>query len=476
MLLILLLFFAAPISAQTLEDGCWLSGAPLSTPRQEMQQVLLNGKIFVIGGLIQGGTGTDLVEVYDPQNNTWSTSTPLPQKMHHISTAEVNGKIYVLGGFLNNTFQATDAVYEFDPATSIWTSKAPMLQRRGAATAAVVNGLIYVIGGVANPGGVTNANEVFDPVNNTWQSLAIMPTSREHLASAAIGSIIYVVGGRKGGNNTDKFEAYDIATNSWTTLPDIPTARSGLTACAYANRIFVFGGEIQGVYNQNEFYDPSTNLWDEAAPMPTARHGIGSTFWNNAIYIIGGGPKEGYGVSNVNERFTLDPLPFSDDFVDADISDWLIIKGTWTASNGFLTGTNKRKGEIRSMNAGCACCKAIASMGIVTAEARASLLTHYLNKNNYVEVLMKEKNDKWVVKHWVNGSIAAKSSAISTINAGQMYDVQIEYLNGELQLTVDGNLLIHFATTQPEQGTVGFRIKSTTQNPATLSVDDIIVN
>jgi N-acetylneuraminic acid mutarotase len=120
MLLILLLFFAAPIFAQTLEDGCWLSGAPLPTPRQEMQQVLLNGKIFVIGGFIQGGIGTDLVEVYDPQNNTWSTSTPLPQKMHHISTAEVNGKIYVLGGFLNNTFQATDAVYEFDPATPQW--------------------------------------------------------------------------------------------------------------------------------------------------------------------------------------------------------------------------------------------------------------------------------------------------------------------------------------------------------------------
>ena len=119
--------------------------------------------------------------------------------MHHISTAEVNGKIYVLGGFLNNTFQPTDAVYEFDPATSNWTSKASMLKPRGAATAAVVNGLIYVIGGVANPGGVTNANDVFDPATNTWQSLAPMPSPREHLASAAIGSIIYVVGGRNGG-------------------------------------------------------------------------------------------------------------------------------------------------------------------------------------------------------------------------------------------------------------------------------------
>lgn len=474
-MLILLLFFVTPIFAQTLEDGCWLSGAPLPTPRQEMQQALLNGKIFVIGGLIQGGDGTDLVEVYDSQNNTWSTSTPLPQKMHHISTAEVNGKIYVLGGYLNNTFQPTDAVYEFDPATSNWTSKASMPNHRGAATAAVVNGLIYVIGGVANPGGVTDTNEVFDPVTNTWQSLAPMPTAREHLASAAIGSIIYIVGGRNGANK-HKFEAYDTTTNSWTTLPDLPTARSGLTACPYGSRIFVFGGEIPGVYKKNEVYDPSTNLWDEAAPMPTARHGVGSTFWNNAIYIIGGGPVEGYGVSNVNERFTLDPSPFSDDFADADISDWLIIKGTWTASNGFLTGTNKRKGEIRSINAGCACCKAIASMEIVTPDARASLLTHYLDKNNYVEVLMKEKNDKWVVKHWVNGSIAAKSSAISTINIGQMYDVQIEYLNGELQLTVDGTLLVHFATAQPEQGTSGFRIKSTTQNSATVTIDSITVN
>jgi N-acetylneuraminic acid mutarotase len=472
---LILILFSTPLFAQALDDGCWLTGAPLPTPRQEMQQVLLNEKIFVIGGLVQGGIGTDLLEVYDPQNNTWSTSTPLPQKMHHISVAEVNGKIYVLGGFLNNTFQPTDVVYEFDPGSSTWTGKASMLKPRGAATATVVNGLIYVIGGVANPGGVTDANEVFDPVNNTWQSLASMPTSREHLASASIGSIIYVAGGSNNGN-INKFEAYNTTTNSWTILPDLPTARSGLTACAYSNRIYVFGGEIQGVYDKNEFYDPSTNLWSEAAPMPTARHGIGSTLWNNAIYIIGGGPVEGYGVSNVNERFTMDPVPFSDDFADNDISDWLIVKGTWAAANGFLTGTNKRKGEIRSMNAGCSCCKTVAPLQIVTSGARASLLTHYLNKGNRVEVLIKEENDKWVVKHWKNGSVAAKSSAISTINTGQIYDVQIEYVNGELQLTVDGALLISVSTVPPEQGTIGFRIKSTTGTPASVAIDHITVN
>ncbi len=60
--------------------------------------------------------------------------------------------------------------------------------------------------------------------------------------------------------------------------------------------------------------------------------------------------------------------------------------------------------------------------------------------------------------------IDSQPPAISTINSGQTYIVQLEYVSGELQLTVDGVLLINFATMQPEQGTAGFHIKSTTEN------------
>jgi hypothetical protein len=88
----------------------------------------------------------------------------------------------------------------------------------------------------------------------------------------------------------------------------MPTARGGLAAAALNGRMYVFGGEIPGVYAQNEEYNPATNTWRTMAPMPTPRHGIGAASVGDSIFIIGGAPVQGFGVTDVNEVFTLAPL------------------------------------------------------------------------------------------------------------------------------------------------------------------------
>ena len=49
--------------------GYWFTRAPLPTARQEMPLTLLDGKIYVPGGFNQGGSGSALVEAFNPSSN-----------------------------------------------------------------------------------------------------------------------------------------------------------------------------------------------------------------------------------------------------------------------------------------------------------------------------------------------------------------------------------------------------------------------
>ncbi len=57
--------------------GRWVSRASLPTPRQEMPHAVLDGKIYVPGGIDQNRNGSTVVEVYTPATNSWSVAAPL---------------------------------------------------------------------------------------------------------------------------------------------------------------------------------------------------------------------------------------------------------------------------------------------------------------------------------------------------------------------------------------------------------------
>ncbi|MBI4546475.1 MAG: hypothetical protein HY707_00735, partial [Ignavibacteriae bacterium] len=301
-------YFCSLALSQSDTLGTWFFRSPLPTPRQEVPHAVLNGKIYVPGGLASGGIGSSVVEVFDPATNLWSTAASLPEPLHHLGFAAANGKLYVLGGYTGNSFTPTNRVYEYLPDSNLWRQKTSMPVARGAHVAVEFQGKIYVIGGVQSGVGVTQRNDVYDPITDSWQNLTDMPTAREHLAGAAIDSLIYVVGGRVGSSNRNTLEAYSPTSNTWYTKASMPTARGGLAAATLNGRLYVFGGEIPGVYPQNEEYNPATNTWRTMAPMPTPRHGIGAATVGDSIFIIGGATVQGLGVTDVNEAFTLSPL------------------------------------------------------------------------------------------------------------------------------------------------------------------------
>ena len=287
----------------------WITRAPLLTPRQEMPLALLNGKIYVAGGLKIFGVGTNIMEVFDPSTNSWSIGPSLFLPVHHTGLTNHKGVLYLMGGYGGSGFTPTDEIFVLHLDSSDWKSVGSMPIRRGAHVIESYGDKIYVVGGVT-PQGVSNVTMSYDPVTLEWETLSPMPTPREHLASTVLDSLIYVVGGRDftpdgGPGNVASLEAYSPNTDRWYKLESMPTARGGLAVASMNGKLYAFGGEIPGVFSKSEEYDPKTNTWIQVEDMATPRHGMGAVTVEDTIFIIGGAEAQGFGVSGANAPPTV---------------------------------------------------------------------------------------------------------------------------------------------------------------------------
>ena len=82
------------------------SAAPAWRPQHEaavaVQQInatVLDGRIWVAGGLTSSGEATALTQVYDPAINSWEQGPPLPEPVHHAMLVSYRNQLAVIGGF-----------------------------------------------------------------------------------------------------------------------------------------------------------------------------------------------------------------------------------------------------------------------------------------------------------------------------------------------------------------------------------------
>jgi N-acetylneuraminic acid mutarotase len=286
----------------------WSTLAPLPVPRQETAVAELNGRVYVVGGMLSDGSTTATVEAYDPATDQWTTVAPLPAPRHHTNAAAVAGKLYVLGGLVGFQFAPVDTVFEYDPASDRWATRASMPTARGAMGIAVLDGRIYAAGG--SPDENERDFAAYDPASDTWEVLPAMPTPRNHLAAAATAGRFYAIGGRSGaiGGITNAIEAYDRAGRAWSARPAMPTARGGHAAAVVDGCIYVVGGEGNrahplGMFEQNEVFEPNSESWRTLEPMMLPLHGIGAAAVGTRVHVPGGGQVEGLGVTPAHEVF-----------------------------------------------------------------------------------------------------------------------------------------------------------------------------
>jgi N-acetylneuraminic acid mutarotase len=303
--------------AQT-DRAHWTEAAPPALERQELYPEVLDGKIYVVGGLRNPNTDySSYFEAYDPSRNAWTRLAPLPAARHHITLSALKGRLYGVGGFTGPFphWQAQSTVFVYDLAANRWARGVDLPAPRGEGVANVVNNKLYMIGGRvrATPQAShflehtdTRLNEAFDPETGRWERRADAPTARNSAASAVIDGKIYVVGGRTFSRNADgsarqvnlpTLEVYDPATDRWETRASMPQAQGGLAAAAANGKLYVFGGEQwvpeHKVFGESWVYDPKTDRWEALPPLPTPRHGLGASALGNRIHVFGGATKTG---------------------------------------------------------------------------------------------------------------------------------------------------------------------------------------
>lgn len=291
----------------------WTARASLPVRTQEIYPAVLDGRIYVAGGLSPdaGGDGMGILDRAfrwspDAGAEAWEEIAPLPEPRHHPNLVGHAGSVHALGGFRAGNGGAWNMIAantRYDPATGTWTDAAPLPEPFAETCAVSLGGSIHVATG-RQPSGEANANWpdradsgahfVYDAAEDRWRRAAPNPNPRNSAAGVALAGRFHVVGGRRvGAGNETRHEAYDPVNDVWHSLAPMPQGQGGLAAAAVRDRIYAFGGEFfgpegGGVYPQVWIYDPGRDRWDAGPDMLTPRHGLGGVAVDGSVFAIAG--------------------------------------------------------------------------------------------------------------------------------------------------------------------------------------------
>jgi plastocyanin len=156
---------------------------------------------------------------------------------------------------------------------------------------------------------------------------------------------------------------------------------------------------------------------------------------------------------------------FIDDFEDGNVMDWTFVKGNWSVVGGSLVGTHDRKatGLAPYQMSGFVSVEALMKTN-GGAGTRTSLIGWFADKRNLVELLMKEEEDRWVLKQRIGGKVISKGKGIQTILPNTDYRTRVTYdqTSNSFQVFIDGTMLFQINAASPPPGAPGVRVKSTT--------------
>jgi hypothetical protein len=272
---------------------------------QQIDAAVLDGRIWVAGGLTDSHQATASTEFYDPTIDSWESGPPLPEPVHHAMLVNYRDQLVLIGGFQplgdDPLGSASAQVLFLDATTGRWSPGPPLHHPRAAAAAAVVGDKIVVAGGrTGNPAQLVDQTEVFD--GNSWHDGDPIPVPGDHLAAAGDPNYLYTVGGRTftAGSNTTSVQRYDPTANRWIILPATPEPVSGAGAAIVDGQLIIAGGEgtttVSSTVRAFDLTSP-TATWTTLPPLNEGRHGLGVAAIGSTLYAIAGSTRAGHTAS-----------------------------------------------------------------------------------------------------------------------------------------------------------------------------------
>ena len=204
------------------QTDTWVKKRDMPTLRHAFMSAVVDGKIYLIGGSVHDkkldrDVAIGLVEIYDPLTNRWEKGADMPTERGATDAVVVDGKIYVIGGYNWRWGPLVDkfvtSIEEYNPKTDQWHELRDMPMLKFWFASVAIDNEIYTIGGAYTPGGNKIARisdvDVYNPTTNKWrevQALTILKSTR----AVVVKGTIYALGGQVDrGQFSPIVEAYD---------------------------------------------------------------------------------------------------------------------------------------------------------------------------------------------------------------------------------------------------------------------------
>jgi hypothetical protein len=183
-----------------------------------------------------------------------------------------------------------------------------------------------------------------------------------------------------------------------------------------------------------------------------------------------------FSTSVPSQSITLFVIPSSapgslllDEF-DDDVQAWPVKKGTWVESNGVLSGSGPKSAIVYAPQpwfpsgvSGCSTCTLETDVNTAGGSGNKIFIQPwYQDKQNRIDILLKQESSKIILKQKVNGFTAQKMKASFNIIPNTFHHIKVSFDGTNFNLEVDGTSLITMPAAATPSGTLYFQVKQTT--------------
>lgn len=148
-------------------NGTWETRTGSLFPRRYPGMAYLNGYIYMIGGLHDLNSYSDICQRYNVATDIWEQIASIPENVNFTkwsTTADGNYVYHVGSGGGFSPYTISDKVYYYDPVSNTWTLESTLPAVRGLAIGLLMQGYSKLFFGGGNDGSAGTAYQV-----HTWE-------------------------------------------------------------------------------------------------------------------------------------------------------------------------------------------------------------------------------------------------------------------------------------------------------------------
>ena len=270
----------------------------------------VNQRMLLFGGCTDAtvrGTCPSTMSILNLETNSWSSltvspsaSSPGPRKS--ATAVMLDGTMYLFGGLADGA--VSNELYAFQAEPPRWSRPAiagvKPPEREGHATVALPGRGMLAHGGFADLGYYDDL-WLYVPSPPHWLSPASTgpaPAARKGHAMVYLHDRVYVWGGSAAACLETDMHILDLNTMVWSVATSrashAPPAREGHVMLAVEQRLVMFGGcnfALHRCYNETYAYDPSAARWEQLphhALAPSSRQGAAAVVRGSLVTVYGG--------------------------------------------------------------------------------------------------------------------------------------------------------------------------------------------